>query len=88
MNAAVDEIRRVPKRLGVQFHGRRTAARTVDVEGDVVGVVAQQAPSHEHLAAVFRDRHHPPAQGLHLPLGGGRRREDADEQDPGERRSA
>ena len=81
----VDEIRRVPERLGVQLHGRGTAGRAVDVEGDVVGIGSQQAPSHEHLAAVLRDRHHPSAQRLHLPLGESRRREDTEDQDPGGR---
>ena len=71
IRAAVDEIRRVPERLGVQLHGRCTAGRAVDVEGDVVGIGPQQAPSHEHLAAVLGDRHHPSAQRLHLPLGEG-----------------
>ena len=57
---------------GFNFTGAATAGRAVDVEGDVVGVGPEQAPSHEHLAAVLGDRHHPSAQLLHLPLGQGR----------------
>ncbi len=71
LRLAVEEARRAAEGLPVELHRRAAARGAVEVEGEPLRVGAEETPPHEHLAVLPDDRHHPPAEAFHLPIGAG-----------------